>query len=181
MKPGWNDRAWGFEPLPVSKRPAPDTHAVHGSVRIDADIQKVWKIMADHEGMAHWCGFSPISVTREGDLERNGYGSERRMQGPPGIGVVVEQVVGAQAPHSLRYRVIQGSPFLCHQGEIRLTEKGKVTVLDWTIRFRSRIPGLGWLFRRIIAGKLGDVLARQLKPYIEAGASSPTCALDCPG
>jgi catechol 2,3-dioxygenase-like lactoylglutathione lyase family enzyme/uncharacterized protein YndB with AHSA1/START domain len=168
MKPGSNDRQWGFEPLPTARRPAPDTHAVRGRVHIDADVQKVWDVIADHEGMTKWSGFSPVSVVRDGDPERNGYGSERRMQGPPGVGVVVEQVIATHAPDSVRYRTIRGSPFVCHQGEIRLAGKENATDLNWTIRFRSRIPGLGWLFRRVLASRLNAMLTRQLKPYIES-------------
>ena len=167
MKPGKADREWGFAPLPIARRPEPDTHAIDDSVHIDAGIEQVWAAIADHEGMVRWSGFSPISVIRDGDLERNGYGSERLMQGPPGVGKVVEQIIASQAPHSLRYRVIKGSPFVCHQGEIRLVKKGKATELNWTIRFRPRIPGTGWLLQRVLRNKLNDILVRQLKPYVE--------------
>jgi uncharacterized protein YndB with AHSA1/START domain len=167
MKPGRADRAWGFEPLPTNRRPEPDTHAISGNVRIDGSVEQVWSVIADHEGMARWSGFDPVRVVRSGDLEHNGYASQRRMQGPPGVGVVVEQIVAMRAPESLRYRVIQGSPFVCHQGEIRVAGKGSDTELNWTIRFRPRMRGTGWLLQHILSGKLARLLKRQLKPYIE--------------
>ncbi len=168
MKPGRADRAWGFAPLPGKPRPAPDTHAIEGSVRIDASIERVWEVISDHEGMSLWSGFSPITLTRPGDLTRNGYGSERTMQGPPGIGVVQEQVTAVDQPNLLRYRVTKGSPFICHQGEIALRRSSHGTELDWTIRFRPRIPGTGWLFQRVLTSKLAALLQSQLKPFIEA-------------
>ncbi|MES2153382.1 MAG: SRPBCC family protein [Pseudomonadota bacterium] len=168
MKPGKGDREWGFEPLPLAKRPQPDTHSATGRVQINASIERVWDVISDHEGMSNWCGFSPVSMIRAGDVTPTGYGSERIMHGPPGIGVVVEQVIGEQAQQLQRYRVIKGSPFICHQGEIRLRQCGKGTELEWTIRFRSRIPGIGWLFQRILSGKLPAMLHQQLKTYAEA-------------
>lgn len=170
MSPGKQDRDWGFEPIhPVEKRPEPDTHRVEGRMRVNASIEQVWNVISDHEGMARWSGFSPVSVIRNGTPERNGYGAERFMHGPPGIGEVVEQVIFSDAPHRLRYRVIKGSPFVCHQGEMTLKAIGKETELLWTIRFRPRIPGIGGLFRRILQGKLNVALEKQLKPYIEQG------------
>jgi hypothetical protein len=44
------------------------------------------------------------------------------MQGPRGVGQVVEQVIAASPQQSLRYRVIEGSPLSCHQGEITLKQ-----------------------------------------------------------
>jgi catechol 2,3-dioxygenase-like lactoylglutathione lyase family enzyme/uncharacterized protein YndB with AHSA1/START domain len=172
MKPGKADRQWGFTPLPIGQRPDPDTRTIVGSVHINSAPTHVWNVITDHEGMARWSGFSPVRVIRQGDLERNGYGSERRMQGPPGIGTVVEQVVASQAPNRLRYRVTQGSPFVCHQGEISLVKKEQGTELNWTIRFRPRIPGTGWLLQRVLSSKLNHMLERHLKPHVE-GRPSP--------
>jgi catechol 2,3-dioxygenase-like lactoylglutathione lyase family enzyme len=174
MKPGRADRDWGFEPLPIAQRPQPDTHAVGGSVHIGAGLEQVWDVVSDHEGMVAWSGFNPITVIRAGHPTPNGYGSERRMQGPPGIGVVVEQVVTEQAPHLLRYRVLKGSPFICHQGEVRLRHSGAGTQLDWNIRFRPRLPGTGWLFQRVLSGMLDKLLWRHLKPYAESAPRRAT-------
>lgn len=115
--------------------------------------------------MAQWSGFKPITVRRAGIDERNGYGSERLMNGPGGN--VVEQVIGWQPPHHLRYRVTQGSPFVCHQGEILLRELGQATELIWRIRFRPKLPGTGHLLRALLQRMLGTMLVKRLKPYIE--------------
>ncbi|MBK5356582.1 SRPBCC family protein [Pseudomonas sp. TH41] len=165
LKPGKADRAWGFEPLPLARRPAPDTHCIEHSVRIEAPANKVWAHISDHEGMAQWSGFKPVTVHRAGNGERNGHGSERLMHGPGGR--VVEQVIDWQPPHSLRYRVTEGSPFICHQGEILLRDLGQATELTWRIRFRPKLPGTGNLLRCLLQRMLGAMLLKRLKPLIE--------------
>ena len=168
MKTGKADRDWGFEPLPIEQRPAPDTHRIECKVSISAPIDKVWSVLADHEGMAAWSGFDPVTVVQPGAPDRNGYGAERRMRGP--AGTVVEQVVGWEPPRLLRYRVVKGSPFVCHQGEIRLTPAGSATELQWVIRFRPRLLGTGRLLRGLLARLVRTALTERLKPLVERTA-----------
>ena len=121
-KPGRADRQWGFEPLPLARRPAPDTQAIEQRVRIEAPIENTWAIVANHERMASWVGFDRVTITRSGTPDRNGYGAVRQMKGLPGE--VQEEVLAWNPPHGYRYRVTQGSPFVCHQGEVRLEPVG---------------------------------------------------------
>ena len=91
---------------------------------MDAPIDKVSDAISDQDNMAQWIGFDPVTVRKEGWAQRHGAGSERVMQGPHGVGQVVEQVI-ATSLHSMRYRVIEGSPLTCHQGEITLKQSGE--------------------------------------------------------
>ena len=79
-------------------------------------------------------GSIDVTITRSGTPDRNGYGAVRQMKGLPGT--VQEEVLAWNPPHGYRYRVTQGSPFVCHQGEVRLQPVGSATELVWTIRFR---------------------------------------------
>ena len=56
---------------------------------------------------------------------------------------ITEQVLAYDPPTSYRYRVTKGSPFICHQGEIRLRADDEHTELTWKIRFRPGLPGTG--------------------------------------
>ena len=166
LRPGFADRDWGFEPRPIGNRPPPDTHSVEARVFIAAPPQRVWRVATDHEGMAAWSGFKPVEVTRPGERERNGYGSQRTMHGP--AGTVVEEVVGWDPPRSCRYRVVAGSPFVEHQGELELEPRDGGTELTWRIRFRPRLPGTGTALRALLTLMLQDALTRKLKPLIES-------------
>lgn len=165
LRPGFADRDWGFEPRKIASRPDPDTHSVEARVFLSAPPERAWRIATDHERMAEWSGFRPVTVTRPGEDERNGYGSQRTMHGP--AGTVVEEVVGWDPPYSCRYRVIAGSPFVEHQGELQLEPRNGGTELTWRIRFRPRLPGTGTALRMLLKRMLQDALARRLKPLIE--------------
>jgi hypothetical protein len=60
--------------------------------RLYSEICVADVIAAGFDSMAQRIGFSPVTVFREGWTERNRAGAERRMQGPPGVGEIVEQL-----------------------------------------------------------------------------------------
>ena len=92
--PGWADRILGFDHDP-SPAPDPDMRRIEHRIGIDAPADKVWEAISDQDNMAQWIGFDPVTVRKEGWTERHGAGSERLMQGPRGVGQVVEQVIAA--------------------------------------------------------------------------------------
>ncbi len=166
-KPGLADRIFGFEPRATHKRPDPDTRRIEHRVTINAPVDDVWEAITDQDNMAQWIGFDPVTVRKEGRTQRHGAGSERLMQGPRGVGQVVEQVIAANPQQKLRYRVIEGSPLTCHQGEITLNRSGGHTELHWSIRFRPKVPGTGALLQKVLQARLRAMLDEHLKPYIE--------------
>lgn len=169
MARGRADRDWGFEPLPIDRRPPPDNRAVSGRVCILAPQETVWAVLNDHDAMEQWIGFSHVRRCRAGQPDPDGYGAERVMRGLPGT--VVEQITAVEPMRCIRYRVIKGGPVIFHNGEIVAAPQGGATEVTWTIRFRSRIPLLGPLLRAVMAGLLHKVLTRGLKPYVEQRAA----------
>jgi uncharacterized protein YndB with AHSA1/START domain/catechol 2,3-dioxygenase-like lactoylglutathione lyase family enzyme len=164
---GLADRIFGFEPRPLHKRPDPDTRRIEHRIKINAPVDKVWEAITDHDNMARWIGFDPVTVRKEGWTQRHGAGSERVMQGPRGVGQVVEQVIATSPQQNLRYRVIEGSPLSCHQGEITLKQSGGQTELHWSIRLRPKVAGIGALLQKVLQAKLRTMLDDHLKPYLE--------------
>ena len=165
MKPGKSDREWGFEPLPIDERPDPDTRRVSQMVRVAAPTERAWEVLMDHEGMSAWSGFDPVTLEQPGDPDRNGRGAVRRLASP--LGSILEEVTCADSPRHIRYRVIAGSPFVCHQGEIELEPERGGTKITWSVRFRPRIPGtgtlLGWSFGRMLGSAMRGGLTRQIE------------------
>ena len=121
--------------------------------------------------MTAWNPLGPVKRITDGAPERDGYGPERLLSTP--LGPVVEQVVHFDPPSVYRYRVIKGSPFVCHQGEIRLSPHGEQTDLTWTIRFRPKLAGTGSLLAAGFSRVLGQMLRTRLKPHIESRRTAP--------
>jgi uncharacterized protein YndB with AHSA1/START domain/catechol 2,3-dioxygenase-like lactoylglutathione lyase family enzyme len=165
------DRFFGFRAAPPGRRPDTDTSQIRHGVTIDAPAEEVWAVISDHEGMAAWTPFKTVRRVADGSPEADGRGSERMLSLP--TGTFVEQVVHYEAPRVYRYRIVKGSPFICHQGEIRLEPRGERTELTWTIRFRPKLPGIGRLVAAGFSRVLDRMLRTGLKPYIE---SRPTAS-----
>ena len=159
-------RRWGFTPRPAAKRPRADTHAIERTVRIAARAQTTWDVIADHENMAEWIGLGSVRRTVDGAPDPDGRGSERLLKLPGAS--ITERVLAYEPPTSYRYHVSKGSPFICHQGEIRLRADGDHTDLIWGIRFRPRLPGTGRPLAIVLSRLLGRMLRSGLKPRVEA-------------
>ncbi|WP_405598044.1 MULTISPECIES: SRPBCC family protein [unclassified Streptomyces] len=162
-----SDKHWGFTAKPADRRPKADTHAIEQTVRIAAPVQATWDVITDHDNMASWLGIGSARRIVNGTPGRDGRGSQRLLK-LPGT-TATEQVVTFEPPTTYRYRVINGSPFVCHQGEISLRADGDETELTWTIRFRPKVVGSGGLLRIALSVALGRVLRSGLKPHVEIG------------
>jgi catechol 2,3-dioxygenase-like lactoylglutathione lyase family enzyme/uncharacterized protein YndB with AHSA1/START domain len=157
VRPRW-DSHMGFLPLPLETRPPPDNLFVERTVRVDTGIEKVWDIVSDNRGMVKWMPLDSVTLEREGHPAPNGIGAERVMRGPKMN--LREQVIGWDAPRSLRYRLLEGAPIACHQGEVSLRPVPGGSEITWTIRCRPKIPGTSGLVRRSIEKLLDEALPR---------------------
>jgi len=165
VNPRWDARM-GFTPLPLEKRPLPDTHRVEHTVRIAAPVERVWDIVADHRGMPRWFSLDTVTLEREGLPAPNGVGAERAMRGPKMN--LREQVLGWDPQRSLDYRLMEGAPISCHQGRVEMKPVAGGTELTWSIRYRAKIPGTAGIVRRAMDKMLGDALPR-LRKLAESG------------
>ncbi len=156
-RPGRGHRDFGFLPLPRERRPLADNQACAASIEIAAVPERVFAQLSDHPTLGRWAGLGQCRLVKPGAGEVNGYGAERVLDSP--FGAIHEQITEFSPNRGYRYRVLQGSPVYCHQGEVRLTPCRGGTRVDWQIRFRSRIPGLGVLLRYLLEHKLNAALA----------------------
>ena len=158
------DKYWGFTPIPITRRPQPDTHAIERTVHVAAPPDVTWQVIADHEAMSDWAGIGPVRRILDGETEPNGRGAQRALNIG---GKIVEQVIGDHPPDSYRYRIIKGSPFVCHQGELLLRPHGDGTAVTWKIRFRPRIPGTGRLIAAGFSRVLNRMMTTRLRRHVE--------------
>lgn len=123
--------------------------------------ERLWDAITDHEGMRKWAG-SLVRVVARGDA--TGVGTVRRVcVGPFRID---EEVIYADAPRRLVYRVIRGLPVRFHRGEMLVLPDGDGrSHLTWRILLSSSTPGLAGALTRTLEPALGRGL-RQLRGLI---------------
>jgi len=131
-------------------------------LRIQADIaaapQALWDLLTDLPGWTHWSGVSEVVVRQKGEPTPNGFGAIYVLRSR---GIAIEQeVVGFDAPHHLRYRIVSGIPVKQHEAEVVLTRGPKGTHLDWSVHFEPRFPGTGALIARLMRREIERFVAR---------------------
>jgi catechol 2,3-dioxygenase-like lactoylglutathione lyase family enzyme len=155
-KPGLAQRAFGWVPLPIAKRPVLDHRVCEGSIDLPASPKEVFAVVGKHDALGEWSGLGISRLTRTGAREPGGRGAERTLASP--LGEIVEQIIDWWPGRGYRYRIIAGGPFVGHVGEVALAAHGNGTRLTWRIRFRSRVPALGWLLQTVLQHKLNRAL-----------------------
>ena len=133
-------------------------------MHIAAPPDVTWQVISDHEAMSGWAGIGPVRRIVDGETDPNGRGAQRALNIG---GKIIEQVIADNPPDSYRYRIIKGSPFVCHQGELLLRPRGDGTAVTWKIRFRPRIPGTGRLIAAGFSRALNRMMTTRLRQHVE--------------
>jgi uncharacterized protein YndB with AHSA1/START domain len=121
--------------------------------------ERVWSAISDHASMGKWTG-ADVRLVARGD--ERGVGAVRRVRvGPVAID---EEVVYADPPRRMVYRVLRGAPMSHHRGEILVEPEGDGSRLTWNIRFVAA-PGIARLLDRVIHVAIGRGL-RELRGLI---------------
>lgn len=127
---------------------------------VPAPVEAVFARLTEHEDLGPLFG-AKITRVRDGDTDRNGVGSVRRLRVavlPPFEETVTEFVPG----QLVGYRITQGSPLRDHRGEMQFISTGpELTRVRYVIEFGAVVPGLDRLVRlalnRSVAGNLTRV------------------------
>ncbi|QWC84543.1 SRPBCC family protein [Nocardioidaceae bacterium] len=114
--------------------------ATTASATVSASIDHVWSVLTDHEGMSSWGPGVSVTLLEDGKPMRNGVGAVRRIAMPGPAPAIVEEVVTFDAPHRFGYAAVSGVPFRDYSGEVVLTEGTGGTRIDYTLRYRPRLP-----------------------------------------
>ncbi|HEU4701259.1 MAG TPA: SRPBCC family protein [Conexibacter sp.] len=124
---------------------------IHVTHEFRAPIERVFAYLAEHENLATLFG-TRVERVRDGDAERNGVGSCRRLSLGP---LSLEETVTGFAPNErIVYRVTKG-PVRNHEGVMAFAaDDGEGTRLDYTIQFGSPVPGVAPLAARVVQGNI---------------------------
>lgn len=131
---------------------------VHVTHDFHAPVERVFAYLAEHENLAALFG-TRIERVRDGDTERNGVGSCRRLSF--GGLLPFEETVTAFAPDErIVYRITKGSPMREHEGVMAFAANGAGSRLDYTIQFGSPVPGLAPVVARVLRGNIARGLRK---------------------
>jgi uncharacterized protein YndB with AHSA1/START domain len=113
---------------------------VTSQTTVAAPIETVWDKLIDHVGMSQWGPGITVTMDKVGTPDPNGIGAVRRIASPGPGPDIVEEVVTFEAPHVLGYKALSGTPFPGYTGEVRLTEAGAGTHINYTISSTASFP-----------------------------------------
>jgi len=129
---------------------------------INAPIEKVFDVLADHGNYKSFPGVSDSKLLKEGTPDRNGLGAVRRIETP---GVWFEEKITAyERPRRFDYLITACKLPLEHQGgSLRFESTGGGTEVTWTSTMRLKVPVIGGLLTKLAASKLGQAFGSMLK------------------
>jgi uncharacterized protein YndB with AHSA1/START domain len=124
-----------------------------------APVDRVFAYLSEHENLADLFG-ARVERLEDGQPERNGVGSRRRLDIGPGTRPFEETVTKFVPGELIEYRITKGSPLRDHVGIMRFspTPAGG-THLDYRIRIASRIPGLSPIVTAVLTRNMTKGLA----------------------
>jgi uncharacterized protein YndB with AHSA1/START domain len=120
-------------------------HEANLSLDFAIPPERLWAAITDHEGMSKWTG-TKVRLIARGDA--SGVGAVRRVR--MGAISLDEEVIYADAPRRLVYRIVRGVPVSFHRGEMLVLPTDRGSRLEWKIMLASPIPGFARTLRRTL-------------------------------
>jgi hypothetical protein len=120
----------------------------------------VFAVLADAPRWHEWAGtIGASSYEREGDPAPHGVGAVRCFGA--GFGPTSrEEVVVFDPPRRLSYEIRSGPlPVHGYRSDVELVASGSGTLVTWRGRYRTAVPGLAWVLRRLVTGFARDLVA----------------------
>ena len=125
-----------------------------------SDPKTVFEALSEHENLGPVFG-AKITRLRDGDSDRNGVGSARKLNIGP-LPAITETVVVSEPNTLIEYKITKGGfPLKDHHGVQRLTPTADGgTKLDYTIAFNTVIPGMAGVVEKQLTAALSKGLPR---------------------
>jgi uncharacterized protein YndB with AHSA1/START domain len=140
-----------------SRLPSVRAHHVQIEHEFAKPPERIFGYLAEHENLAEVFG-AKVTRLRDGEGERNGVGSVRKLQIGP-LPPFEETVTEFVAPERIVYRITKGSPLRGHVGTMTFapTPTGGAR-FAYDIRLASPIPGLALLVRTMLTRSISRSL-----------------------
>jgi uncharacterized protein YndB with AHSA1/START domain len=130
---------------------------------VSSSVDRVWAVLADHEGMTRWAPGLKVVLRAEGSTDRNGVGAVRVIDAPGPAPSIVEEVVAFEPGRRLAYRALAGVPLRNYRGEVVLRDLAGRTEITYTISADQRLPLVERAAAKAISFVLLQALVRQTR------------------
>ncbi len=122
-------------------------------------VERVFAFLAEHENLGIIFP-TRIERVRDGETERNGVGSCRRLSFS-GLLPFEETVTEVVPNERIVYRITKGTPLRGHQGTMVFSAKPNGgSHLDYRIRLASPLPGLAAVVKLALTRSVSEGLAK---------------------
>ena len=143
-------------------------------LNVRAPVEKVWRVLSDHEGYADYKGVSQAKLLVKGHTEKNGLGAVRLIKAR---GVrFIEEIVSFDPPKRFEYIVRRCNLPLKHElGSIELNTWGGETEIHWVSKYEVPLPLIGEMMAKIfqpITSRRFLRLLEQMKEKLEEKSSA---------
>lgn len=130
---------------------------VGATVFAKADCAIAYEIAAHSPGYPDWGGIGSFEEVKQGAGSRYGVGSERKFR-TAGM-VIYEEVVAADEPRHVAYRLISGLPLTGYVGRVDIAPDGEGCRVEWYSTFEAP-AGFGWFWRWFMQRILSTMSAK---------------------
>ena len=127
-------------------------------------VDELFGYLSEQENLEPLFGAKITRLSDGSDGTRNGAGASRELKvGPlPGF---VETNIEVVPNELIRYRITRGGVLKNHEGVMRFSPNGAGSLLDYTIEFDGKAPGIAPLVKVMLARNV----AAGLRRYAERG------------
>jgi Polyketide cyclase / dehydrase and lipid transport len=125
-------------------------HEVDVRARSSAPPATVYALLADGASWPRWSPMLAFELERPGDSGGESVGAVRVFRSR--WATSREQLVELRSGHRLSYTLLSGLPLRDYRADVDLEPDDGGTHIRWRSTFDARVPGTGWLYRRVLAG-----------------------------
>jgi hypothetical protein len=116
----------------------------------------VFELLRDGSTWPEWSPIESFELVEAGDGETEGVGAVRIFR--TGRIKSRERVITVQPNKEFGYMLVSGLAIRDYQAVVTVRPEGAGAAIQWRSTFRAKLPGTGWIYRRQLAGFVGQVL-----------------------
>lgn len=136
------------------------------TVRSAAPPSAVYALLRDGATWPVWSSLETFALERAGSPEPESVGAIRNFG--RGRYKMREQVAELVPDKRFSYTLLSGLALRDYRADVDLTPSGGGTDIRWRTSFRSKVPGMGWVYRRVLH-KFTHEMAARLARHAERG------------